>query len=157
MSAPPAEVTIRPALEGDLDAIHAIECASFGDPWSHETFRNLLDHSPGRMEVAVGAAGALLGYAVTWFAADEAEIANIAVAPYSRRQGVGALLLGRILQSAGECGARTVFLEVRESNRDARKLYDARGFEIVGRRRKYYRQPDEDALIMRLALAEEGG
>jgi [ribosomal protein S18]-alanine N-acetyltransferase len=152
MSAPSADVAIRPAIEADLDAIHAIECESFGDPWARETFRNLLDHTPGRMEVAVGAAGALIGYAVAWYAADEAEIANIAVAPDARRQGVGALLLNRILQSAATFGARTVFLEVRESNLDARKLYGARGFGIVGRRKQYYRHPNEDALIMRLAL-----
>ncbi|MFI5246788.1 MAG: ribosomal protein S18-alanine N-acetyltransferase [Gemmatimonadales bacterium] len=152
MSAPPADVTIRPAVKADLDAIHAIERESFGDPWSHETFRNLLDRAPGTMEVAVGAAGALIGYAVAWYAADEAEIANIAVAPNARRKGVGALLLDRLLQSAATFGARTVFLEVRESNLEARKLYDARGFGIVGRRKQYYRQPDEDALIMRLGL-----
>jgi ribosomal-protein-alanine N-acetyltransferase len=152
VSAPPAEVTIRPAVEGDLAAIHAIECASFGDPWALETFRGLLDHPPARSEVAIGADGALLGYAVAWFAADEAEIANIAVAPDARRRGVGTLLLDEILQSAAAFGARTVFLEVRESNAEARKRYEARGFEIAGRRKKYYRQPDEDALIMRLAL-----
>lgn len=152
MTAPRGEVAIRAAAEGDLDAIHAIECASFGDPWAFETFRGLLAHPPARMEVAVGAAGALLGYAVAWFAADEAEIANIAVAPDARRRGVGALLLERILRSAAAFGARTVFLEVRESNEEARKLYEARGFEIAGRRKRYYRQPDEDALIMRLAL-----
>ena len=152
MSAPPDDVTIRAAAPPDLDAIHAIECASFGDPWSFETFRGLLRHPPASMEVAVGAAGALLGYAVAWHAADEAEIANIAVAPDARRRGVGALLLDRILRSAADFGARTVFLEVRESNGVARKLYEVRGFEIAGRRKKYYRQPDEDALIMRLQL-----
>jgi ribosomal-protein-alanine N-acetyltransferase len=152
MSAPQGDVTIRAAEEHDLEAIYAIECASFGDPWAFETFRGLLVHPPARIEVAVGAAGALLGYAVAWYAADEAEIANIAVAPDARRQGVGTLLLDRILQSAAESGARTVFLEVRESNNEARKRYEARGFEIAGRRKKYYRQPDEDALIMRLQL-----
>jgi ribosomal-protein-alanine N-acetyltransferase len=152
VSAPQGDVTIRAAEEGDLAAIHAIERVSFGDPWALETFRGLLAHPPARTEVAVGADGVLLGYAVAWFAADEAEIANIAVAPEARRRGVGTLLLDRILQSAAESGARTVFLEVRESNEEARRRYEARGFEIAGRRKKYYRQPDEDALIMRLHL-----
>jgi ribosomal-protein-alanine N-acetyltransferase len=62
---------------------------------------------------------------------------------------VGALLLDRILGAAAEFGARTVFLEVRESNASARKLYEARQFAVAGRRAKYYRQPEEDALIMR--------
>ena len=152
MSAPPAEVTVRNAAVGDLAAIHAIECASFGDPWSLETFRGLLAHPPARIEVAVGAADEVLGYAVAWYVADEAEIANIAVAAHARRRGVGALLLDRILETAAEFRARTVFLEVRESNAEARTLYGARGFEVVGRRKRYYRQPDEDALIMRRTL-----
>ena len=145
-------VTVRAAREEDLAAIHAIECASFGDPWSLEGFRDLLDHPRAKMEVALGADGSLLGYAVAWYVADESEIANIAVSPDARRTGVGALLLDRILRAAAEFGAQTVFLEVRESNDGARKLYEARGFEIAGRRTKYYVKPDEDALIMRRRL-----
>ena len=152
MSALPDGVTVRAAGEGDLAAIHAIECVSFGDPWSLEGFRELLDHPPARMEVAVGAAGELLGYAVAWYVADESEIANIAVAPDARRRGAGALLLDGILRAAAEFGARTMFLEVRESNEDARKLYEARGFKVAGKRNKYYRKPEEDALIMRRKL-----
>jgi len=145
-------VTVRAAIENDLVAIHAIESASFGDPWSVEGFRDLLDHPRAKLEVAIDAGGALVGYAVAWYVADESEIANIAVAPAARRRGVGALLLDRILRAAAEFGAKTVFLEVRESNEEARKLYEARQFEIAGRRLKYYSKPDEDALIMRRKL-----
>jgi ribosomal-protein-alanine N-acetyltransferase len=145
-------VTVRAAREDDLAAIHAIESASFGDPWSLEGFRDLLDHPRAKLEVAIDSDGALLGYAVAWYVADESEIANIAVAPAARRRGVGALLLDRILRAAAEFGAKTVFLEVRESNEEARKLYEARSFEIAGRRLKYYSKPDEDALIMRRRL-----
>jgi ribosomal-protein-alanine N-acetyltransferase len=145
-------VTVRAAVESDLAAIHAIECVSFGDPWALDGFRDLLDHRRAKMEVAVGADGELLGYAVAWYVADESEIANLAVAPSARRRGVGALLLDRILRAAAEFGAQTVFLEVRESNEEARKLYEARGFEMAGKRTKYYRKPDEDALIMRRKL-----
>lgn len=152
MTAMPEGVLVRAAVEADLAAIHAIECASFGDPWALDGFRDLLDHPRAKMEVAIGADGTLLGYAVAWYVADESEIANIAVAPAARRKGVGALLLDRILRAAAEFGALTVFLEVRESNEEARKLYEARGFEIAGKRTKYYRKPDEDALIMRRKL-----
>lgn len=145
-------VIVRAAAEGDLAAIHAIECASFGDPWSLEGFRDLLDHPRAKLEVAVEAGDEVLGYAVAWYVADESEIANIAVAPRARRKGVGALLLDRILYAAAAFGAKTVFLEVRESNEEARRLYEARAFEIAGRRVKYYRAPDEDALIMRRQL-----
>jgi len=152
MSAEPGDVTVRAAREEDLTAIHAIERASFGDPWALEGFRDLLDHPRAKMEVAIDASGELLGYAVAWYVADESEIANIAVAPDARRRGVGALLLDRILRAAAEFGAMTVFLEVRESNEAARKLYESRKFEIAGRRTQYYRKPDEDALIMRRKL-----
>ncbi len=145
-------VTVRAAAEIDLVAIHAIECASFGDPWALEGFRDLIDHPRAKMEVAVDASGEVLGYAVAWYVADESEIANFAVAPVARRRGVGALLLDRILRAAAEFGANTVFLEVRESNEDARKLYEAREFEVAGKRNNYYRKPDEDALIMRRKL-----
>ena len=152
MSAVPDGVVVRAAVEEDLGAIHAIERASFGDPWSLGGFRDLLDHPRAKLEVAIGAGNELLGYAVAWYVADESEIANIAVAPGARRKGVGALLLDRILRAAAEFGAKTVFLEVRESNEAARKLYAAREFEIAGRRMQYYRKPDEDALIMRRNL-----
>ena len=115
-------VTVRAAAEQDLAAIHAIECVSFGDPWALEGFRDLIDHPRAKMEVAVDAGDAVLGYAVAWYVADESEIANFAVAPAARRRGVGALLLDRILRAAAEFGAKTVFLEVRESNEEARKL-----------------------------------
>lgn len=146
------DIVVRTALERDLATIHAIERASFGDPWSLEGFRDLLDHPRAKLEVAVGADDAVLGYAVAWYVADESEIANIAVAPSARRRGVGALLLDRILDAAATFGAKTVFLEVRESNTSARKLYETRQFEVAGRRAKYYRAPDEDALIMRRTL-----
>ena len=145
-------VTVRAAEERDLAAIHAIECASFGDPWALEGFRDLIEHPRAKMEVAVDASGEVLGYAVAWYVADESEIANFAVAPSARRRGVGALLLDRILRAAAEFGAKTVFLEVRESNEEARKLYEARAFEVAGKRNNYYRKPDEDALIMRRTL-----
>jgi ribosomal-protein-alanine N-acetyltransferase len=152
MTAAPQGVAVRAAIEDDLAAIHAIERESFGDPWSLEGFRDLLDHPRAKLEVAVGARSEVIGYAVAWYVADESEIANIAVAPHARRRGVGALLLDRILRAAAEFGAKTVFLEVRESNASARKLYEARQFAVAGRRAKYYRQPDEDALIMRREL-----
>jgi [ribosomal protein S18]-alanine N-acetyltransferase len=152
MTAVPDGVTVRAAGEDDLAAIHAIESAAFGDPWSLEGFRDLIDHPRAKLEVAVAADGEVLGYAVAWYVADESEIANLAVVPHARRRGVGALLLDRILRAAAAFGARTVFLEVRESNEEARKLYEARAFAVAGRRPKYYRRPDEDALIMRRQL-----
>lgn len=151
-AAAPAGVRIRPAEERDLARIHAIERVSFADPWSLEGFRDTLEHDRARVEVAVGEDDVVLGYAVAWFVSDESEIANLAVAPEVRHRRIGVMLLDGILEAAASFGARTVFLEVRESNVAAQKLYGTRGFEVAGRRRRYYRKPEEDALIMRRAL-----
>ena len=151
--APPAGIRIRPAEERDLERIHAIERVSFADPWALEGFRDTLEHGRARVEVAVGEDDVVLGYAVAWFVSDESEIANLAVAPEARRRRIGMMLLDRILEASASFGARTVFLDVRESNVAAQALYGTRRFEIAGRRKHYYRRPEEDALIMRRALS----
>jgi ribosomal-protein-alanine N-acetyltransferase len=104
------------------------------------------------MSVAQDRVGDVLGYSVTWFVSDESEIANLAVAPAARRGGVGALLLDMVLAASESAGARAIFLEVRESNNAARRLYASRDFTVVGRRKEYYRRPVEDALVMRRVL-----
>lgn len=98
------------------------------------------------------AAGRVAGYGVLWWAADEGELANLAVAPRARRQGVASRLLEALLEAAAREGLRSVFLEVRVSNREAIDLYRKRGFLEVGRRRRYYTRPVEDALVLRLEL-----
>jgi ribosomal-protein-alanine N-acetyltransferase len=148
----PDGVRVRTADARDLVRIHAIETVTFPDPWSLTGFHDALRQPHARLDVAEDESGEVLGYSAAWFVADEAEIANLAVAQHARRRGIGALLLDRILAGAAAFGARSVFLEVRESNDAGRKLYVSRGFLIAGRRPQYYRIPDEDALIMRKAL-----
>jgi ribosomal-protein-alanine N-acetyltransferase len=147
-----AACTIRPASEADLTAIHAIEVVAFADPWAVTGFRDMIEHSRARVEVAIDEQGTIIGYAVAWYVADEAEIANLAVSPAARRKGIGTKLLDSILSAAAELGARNVFLDVRESNMPALRLYESRQFEIAGRRKQYYRKPDEDALVMRRVI-----
>ena len=140
---------IRPAAAADLDAVHAIEVASFADPWRREGFRDLMLGGAGRLVVAEADDG-VVGFAVSYHAADEAEIANVAVAPAARRRGIGRALVDAVIAAAEAGGKRQVFLEVRASNAAAQALYAARGFAPVGRRAAYYRQPVEDAVVMRL-------
>lgn len=140
-------VVVRAAREEDLTAVAAIERGSFGDPWSIDAFRSALRQG-GSFVVAEGA-GAVLGYAIAWSVVDEAELANIAVAPAARGRGIGQRLLDAAIAYAEAKGCAAMYLEVRESNSGARALYASRGFEEVGRRRRYYRQPVEDALILR--------
>jgi ribosomal-protein-alanine N-acetyltransferase len=151
---------IRRATIEDLGAMLRIERASFSDPWTEDSFATAL--SLDRMHVLVAelqgemaadqsrdGAPRLLGYVVALVVGPEAEIADLAVAPESRRRGIGRALLQRALDELAAAGVRALYLEVRESNRAARTLYDAHGFGSVGRRRGYYRAPLEDALVLR--------
>jgi ribosomal-protein-alanine N-acetyltransferase len=147
---------IRRATGGDLDRIVAIERQSFSDPWSRSSFASLVDDPRVLFAVASSAeTGAVIGYAVTWIVVDEAEIANLAVTPSERGAGVGAALLDTAIAAAAARGVRAIFLEVRDSNAAARALYASRGFTQVGRRRRYYRRPVEDALVLRLDVGAD--
>lgn len=147
--------SIRPVREQDIAAIAAIERSTFSDPWSETSFRDVVAHS--RMYFACvcedaaedRGAGRVLGYVVAWFAGGQGEIANLAVDPELRGHGIGSALLDAALDEAKKQGTEEVFLEVRDSNLRARQLYESRGFVEVGRRRRYYRHPVEDAVILR--------
>ncbi|HEX4601181.1 MAG TPA: ribosomal protein S18-alanine N-acetyltransferase, partial [Gemmatimonadales bacterium] len=91
------------------------------------------------------------------WAADEGEILNLGVAPGHRRRGVGRALVEAMLARCGERGVTTVYLEVRESNSGARRLYETVGFHEVARRARYYQRPVEDAVILRASLRPVGG
>lgn len=142
---------IRDAVAADLDAVHAIEVASFAAPWRREGFRNFLLGGTGVLLVAVGERG-VEGFAVATHAADEAELTNVAVMPAARRRGVARALVRAVVERVRARGATAMFLEVRESNAGARALYAAEGFEVVTRRAHYYDHPVEDAVVMRKAI-----
>lgn len=150
MNARATDVTIHAATERDMAEIANIERASFSDPWSTASFAIILTEPAAFFATACdGVSDGIAGYVVAWFAADEGEIANLAVAQPTRRRGIGAALLDAALSEAQRRNATAVYLEVRESNAAARGLYASRGFEEVGRRRGYYRRPDEDAIVLR--------
>jgi ribosomal-protein-alanine N-acetyltransferase len=100
--------------------------------------------------------GDLVGYIVGRAMFDEAEILNLGVAVHARRRGVGRALVRALLTEFVGAGARSVFLEVRESNLPARGLYESFGFREVGRRTRYYRRPVEDAVVLRAAISADG-
>ena len=153
----PAVVSIsfRVAQPNDVPEMVDIEEASFSDPWSAASFGGYLsDSNAGRAIVTVAEAdGKLIGYSVMLFALPDADLANIAVAPAERRRGTGRLLLERSLAAAKSIGTRHVFLEVRASNASAIRMYEAAGFSEFGRRRRYSRDPVEDARVLRLDLS----
>ncbi|HEY8794000.1 MAG TPA: ribosomal protein S18-alanine N-acetyltransferase [Gemmatimonadaceae bacterium] len=149
---PRAPFVLRVAREADIDAVLAIEHASFGDPWNRSAFVELID-DPRVAFLIADAGGEVRGYIVAWFVLDEGEIGNLAVADVARRHGVGARLLDGAIAAVRAADVHSLYLEVRDSNAAARALYASRGFVEVGRRRDYYRRPKEDALVLRLELA----
>ncbi len=151
-------VAISAASVADVPAILDIERRAFSDPWSARSFRDALDHPAVFFACARHGAGArsdgdqIAGYVVAWFVADEGEIANLAVDPAGWGSGIGKALLDAALEEGERRGAAAVYLEVRDSNARARKLYHSRNFEEVGRRRDYYQRPVEDAIVLRRML-----
>ncbi len=145
---------IRPAEPADVDALAGAEKRSFSDPWSRAGIAELFENETVHGYVAVdgGPEMRLAGYVFARVVAGEAEILNIAVVPEARRDGLGRRLLETVLKSVQSAGAESVFLEVRESNEAAKRLYGALGFRPVGFRADYYRKPREHALVLRLDL-----
>jgi len=143
---------VRAMRCSDLDAVMEIEQGSFSTPWSRDSFRNLVGRTDADLWVAL-LDDTVVGYAVAWYVADESELGNLAVAAEWRRRGLGRWLLDWALSMAVERGAARIFLEVRDSNQGAQDLYARRGFVQVGLRRRYYRQPSEDARVLCLNLS----
>jgi ribosomal-protein-alanine N-acetyltransferase len=128
-----------------------IEKQCFGDPWAESSFREALD-SPWTFGLVADHNDTLVGYLVGRDVAGSGEILNLAVAPGHRRAGLARALLVDGLALLGARGAEEVFLEVRSSNQAALDLYRGAGFRAVGVRADYYRNPREDALVLRLGL-----
>jgi ribosomal-protein-alanine N-acetyltransferase len=150
------ELLIRPMARTDLDRVLAIEHAVFPAPWSRRSFESELQ---GQASVpwVVERSGEVVAYLVSWLAADELHIGNIAVAPAAQGLGIGRELLRFCLDDAASRGVAYATLEVRPSNGRAIRLYEAFGFRPVAMRRGYYSDTGEDALVMMKDLAGGDG
>lgn len=150
-----AQINLRPAAPADIESILQVQRQSPGAaPWSAADYAGLLaaEGTLGLMaadEVRKRPAGFLLARA----AADELEILNLAVAPAYRRQEIGRRLVEQALARAQAAGATRCWLEVRGSNQAALEFYRALGFVAERRRRGYYREPAEDAVVCVRLLA----
>jgi [ribosomal protein S18]-alanine N-acetyltransferase len=142
--------TIEPLTAPDeIDAILAIEQASFTNPWTREMYlAELKNEGVSFFYLARDQGRRILGFCSFWRVLDELHINNIAVVPEYRRLGVGSALLRRVLDEATRFGIRRTMLEVRQSNAPARQLYEKFGFVVAGTRSKYYTNPIEDALVL---------
>jgi ribosomal-protein-alanine N-acetyltransferase len=141
---------IRKMTLEDVPAVVALDQVSFSLPWPERSFRfELTDNQASRCWVAE-VDGRVVGMIVGWMLVDEVHIATIATHPDYRRQGIGSKLLLHTLLKSMEEGAQSSFLEVRESNVSAQEMYLKFGYEKMGRRKRYYRDNDEDAILMYL-------
>jgi ribosomal-protein-alanine N-acetyltransferase len=142
----------------DLDEVLAIERASFTMPWSRGAFLyEMQQNRVARCWVARDDDTHVVGYLCLWEVADEVHITNVAVRPDVRRHGIARGLLRTVLDDARGRAFKIVVLEVRPSNHHALALYESFGFRVVGRRRGYYYDTGEDALVMEIALRAEPG
>jgi [ribosomal protein S18]-alanine N-acetyltransferase len=138
----------------DLDAVVGIERESFTLPWSRGAFLYEMEQNRVARCWVMREDARVVGYLCVWQIADEVHITNIAVHPGHRRRGIGRALLTYVVEEARRVQARSIGLEVRPSNREARTLYDSFGFRVVGRRKGYYYDTGEDALVMETRLDE---
>ena len=142
------DVIIRPMNAGDLDAVAAIEAATFARPWSRQSFQQELERNVAARYLVAEKNGQTVGYAGAWIILDESHITNIAVAEAERGQGIGRKLTEALMQYLSNLGAAYATLEVRVSNERAQHLYKSLGFVSVGKRKRYYEDNNEDAFLM---------
>jgi ribosomal-protein-alanine N-acetyltransferase len=158
-------LSITRMTEHDLLEVVEIEKHSGLSVWGWDAYHKELQSpedvimlvarsAPQTGEAAAGLdpEGAVAGFIVSRLVAGELHVNNVAVRPKFRRQGLAARLLNAVLRQGQSSGARIAFLEVRAGNAAAQGLYRRCGFQVTGRRRRYYRQPVEDALLMSLLL-----
>ena len=147
---------IRAATIADLSSLMRLERVSpSAGHWTEEQYRQALQpaESAKRLVLVAEENAGVVGFLVALHVSSEWELENIVVAPSMQRTGVGKSLLDALLVRARETNSESVFLEVRESNFAARRLYEKAGFEQAGRRPSYYSYPLEDAVLYRLDLA----
>jgi ribosomal-protein-alanine N-acetyltransferase len=142
--------TIRRMALADVPAVHEIDELSFSLPWPERSFRFELSENPAARGWVAEADGRIAAMLMLWFVVDEAHIATIATHPDFRQQGIGEQILLHALRAVREEGARRAFLEVRAGNLAAQTLYKKHGFIVDGVRPRYYRDNNEDALLMSL-------
>ncbi len=143
-------LSIRKMTLDDIPAVVQLDQVSFSLPWPERSFRFEVTDNPASRCWVAEIDRRIAGMVVAWLFVNEVHIATIATHPDFRRLGIGSRLLSHTLLQALEEGARSSFLEVRESNLAAREMYRKFGYEEEGRRRRYYRDNDEDAILMNL-------
>lgn len=141
-------VTVERCGTEAAERLAELDESCFSVPWSREDFAAQTADGDCLALLARDESGRTPGYILLHLAEDEAEVYRLCVEPGARRLGIGNKLLRQALKLAAERGVRRFYLEVRQSNLPARTLYGGFGFHEVGTRKRYYRDPEEDAVIL---------
>jgi ribosomal-protein-alanine N-acetyltransferase len=147
------QLTIEPMRESDIPTVQAIEREIFSTPWPRNAYHRELASKNSAHYIVLrrqdGDGGSeLIGYGGMWRMYDEAHVTTIGVRHDLLHQGYGRVLFAALIQAAYDLGAKWVTLEVRASNDNAMRMYEAYGFKVIGRRRGYYTDNGEDAIVM---------
>jgi [ribosomal protein S18]-alanine N-acetyltransferase len=153
---PPKEIyklRFRPMNLEDIPRVHEIDLQSFSLPWPEKSFIFELTENPSSLSLVLEIVApdhplVVIGMSVVWIIVEQAHIATIAIHPEFRGLGYGRSLLAETLRQSIQRDAHMATLEVRESNLIAQQLYGSFGFIMIGRRAHYYRDNDEDAIMM---------
>lgn len=137
-----------PMNEDHICQIAELERLCFNDPWSENSIASELNNKLSLWLVAVDSE-TVVGYVGSQTVLGETDMMNIAVHPDYRKQGIGTGLILALIRELSSRGSHSLMLEVRASNEQAISVYSKLGFSEIGRRRNYYRNPKEDALILR--------
>lgn len=148
-------ILIRPMRAEDTEAVAALEAAVFSQPWSHRDFLEMVEKENTLYIVAVDEER-IVGCCGVWNICGDGNISNVLVEEKLRCQGIGRLLLQTLFAWGEELGITAYTLEVRLSNASAIHLYESLGFERAGIRPRFYKKPEEDALIMWKRQAADG-
>ena len=146
-------LSIERMLPADLPEVLVIERASFSMPWSRGAFLYEIEQNQVARCWVGREDGRVVGYICLWEVTDELHVTNVAVHPDARRRGFARALLESVFARARGGNSRIVLLEVRPTNTEALPLYESFGFRVVGRRRGYYYDTGEDALVMEVLIS----
>ena len=147
------EIVIERMEEDDLDEVLEIEKRSFAAPWSKNIFKETLSFPLSvNLVVRKRVDNKVAGYANFYLVGKEVQVLNIAIKPELKRRGYGTGLLSYAIDFLKVRGGEEFYLEVREGNSEAMRLYEALGFEKIGKRKGYYSETKEDAIVMRLKV-----
>ena len=145
-------ISLRYMKKEDIDGVLTVEKESFSTPWTEKLFYDEVENPRTVYFVAVTDNGEIVGYGGMWHVVDEGQITNIAVKKNCRGEGVGSKLLESLIKWAKNNEILVIQLELREGNAAAFGLYKKYGFSVVGKRKDYYKNPTEDAILMDLAV-----